>query len=234
VRFKRLSLEACADASGTVVVVDVIRAFTVAAYAFAAGARDIALVDTVEEALRLRECMPDSLALGEVGGLRPEGFDRGNSPSELANLDLSGRHLIQRTSAGTQGAVCCSERADHLLACSLCCAGATALYVKKLAPTTVTFVITGISAGSAENDGDEDMACADYVEGLLRGEPLDTASVIHRVRNSYVARTLFNSTMPGFPVSDIEYCVDVDRFDFAMRVRRENGLPVMKPVQQTN
>jgi 2-phosphosulfolactate phosphatase len=75
------------------------------------------------------------------------------------------------------------------------------------------------------------MACADYIEALLLGEPLDTAPIIHRVRDSYVARTLFNSTMPGFPVSDIEYCVDVDRFDFAMRIRRENGLLVMKPAQ---
>jgi 2-phosphosulfolactate phosphatase len=211
--------------------VDVIRAFTVAAHAFAAGARDITLVDAIEEALRLRERIPNSLALGEVSGLRPEGFDLGNSPSELANVDLSGRHLIQRTSAGTQGVVCSSERADHLLACSLCCASATALYVKKLAPTTVTFIITGIFAGSAENDGDEDMACADYIEALLRGEPLDTAPIIHRVRNSYVARKLFNSTMPEFPVSDIEFCVDVDRFDFAMRVGRKNGLLVMKPAR---
>ena len=39
-----------AEVTGAVVVVDVIRAFTTAAYAFAAGADHIFLVDTLDEA----------------------------------------------------------------------------------------------------------------------------------------------------------------------------------------
>lgn len=217
-----------------VVVVDVIRAFTVAAYAFSAGAQDITLVGSVEESLSLRERIPNALVMGEVGGLKPEGFDLGNSPSALIGLDLSGHHLIQRTSAGTQGVVCSSGRADTLLACSLCCASATAGYVRRLSPATVTFVITGISAGAEENDGDEDVACADYVEALLRGETPDVALIVQRVLNSYVARVFYDPTRPEFPVSDLECCVDVDRFDFAMRVTRQNGQLVMKPVSNSN
>jgi len=229
VEFKRLSLRTCTEARGTVIVVDVIRAFTVAAYAFAAGAQDITLVGTVEEALALRERFPDALVMGEVGGLRPEGFDLGNSPSALAGLDLAGRHLVQRTSAGTQGVVRSSPRADTLLACSLCCARATARYVRGLSPSSVAFVVTGISAGSEENDGDEDAACADYVGALLRGETPDQAPIIRRVLESYAAHKFLDPARPEFAASDLDYCVDVDRFDFGMKVTRQDGRLVMKP-----
>lgn len=226
--FKRLSLKTCAEASGTIIVVDVIRAFTVAAHAFSAGAEDIVLVSTVEEALSLREHMPNALVMGEIGGLKPEGFDLGNSPSTLHGLDLSGRHLIQRTSAGTQGVVRSSPRADTLLACSLSCASATARYVTTLSPAIVTFVITGVSAGSISNDGDEDVACADYVETLLRGEIPDQAATAQRVLDSYVARRFKDPNRPEFPASDLEYCADVDRFHFAMKVTRQNDLLVLR------
>ena len=122
---KFASLESCGAATDTVVAIDVCRAFTTAAYAFAAGAREIILVGEVEEALALRERMPGALVMGEVGGLPVEGFDFGNSPNELLGVDLADRCMIQRTSAGTQGVVR-SKRARTLLASSFVCAGATA------------------------------------------------------------------------------------------------------------
>src|SRR5512141_2433613 len=112
------NLETCHAATGTIIVIDVIRAFTNAAYAFARGAKEIYPVGTVEEALRLKAEIPNSLACGEVGGLPPEGFDFGNSPTQTNTLDLNGRLIIQRTSAGTQGIVR-SLHAETLLAASL-------------------------------------------------------------------------------------------------------------------
>lgn len=64
--------------SGPVVVVDVIRAFSTAAYAFGAGARCIYLVATVEEALAFKAANAGALAMGEERGFRPEGFDLPN------------------------------------------------------------------------------------------------------------------------------------------------------------
>ena len=90
---------------GVVVAVDVLRAFTTAAYAFAAGAAAIWLVAGVEEALELGRRIPGALVMGEERGRRPPGFDLSNSPVEASRADLGGRVLVQRTSAGTQGVI---------------------------------------------------------------------------------------------------------------------------------
>ena len=222
---RRATLDTCAEATGTVVVIDVLRAFTTAAYAFAAGAADILLVGTVEEALALREANPGSLIMGEVGGRPPEGFDFGNSPSAVLQQDLSGRRLIQRTSAGTQGVVR-SKNADTLLPASFCVAGATVDYLRQQEATNITLVITDSRPGSW---GEEDEACADYLEALLKGEQPDRAEIVGRVRGSRTAGKFLDPASPAFPPADVECAVDIDRFDFAMLVRRQNGLLVMEP-----
>jgi 2-phosphosulfolactate phosphatase len=156
--------ETCGVATGVVVAIDVIRAFTTAAFALAAGARDIVPVGTVEQALALRVRFPDALLIGEVDGYPINGFDFGNSPSAFLGQNLAGRRLIQRTSAGTQGLVL-SLKAELLFAGSLVCAAATARAIARSTPASVTLVATGVFPG---RDGDEDIACADYLKNLLR------------------------------------------------------------------
>ena len=222
-----VTLDTCAQATGLVVAIDVIRAFTTACFAFEAGVEEIVLVSTVEEAFAVRNTMPDALMMGEVRGLRPEGFDYGNSPSALLNLDLSGRRMIQRTSAGTQGVVL-STGAEMLMAASFVCAGTTAAYIQSLRPESVTFVRTDSRPGGY---GEEDAACADYLAELLRGEMPNVAPYLTRVLDSRTGRKIRTARLDDMPLADLDCCVDVDRMDFALRVERLNGLHVMKPVR---
>ena len=104
-KFHYTDLEDCHTARGVVIVIDVLRAFSTAAYAFSRGAKEVLLVSTVDEALSLKSAIPHSKVMGEVGGLRPDGFDFGNSPTYIDQADLSGVTMIHRTSAGTQGVV---------------------------------------------------------------------------------------------------------------------------------
>jgi 2-phosphosulfolactate phosphatase len=217
------TLDTCGTATDTVVVIDVIRAFTTAAFAFAAGARDIITVGTVEEAFTLRDYFPGSLVMGEVGGERPPGFDFGNSPVALTQADLAGRRLIQRTSAGTQGLVR-SLWADALLAASLVCAGATARYIQQQKPAAVTFVSTGNNP-----QVDEDDACAYYLAALLQGDAPDPDTLLQELRQRVPSEILTNPEYTEF-VADLDLCFTIDRFDFAMVVERRGGLLVMKPV----
>ena len=79
-----------AEFAGPVVAIDVLRAFTTAAYAFASGARAIYLVGSVPEALAFKARHPGVLAMGEDRGLRPDGFDFSNSPVAVAEADGAG------------------------------------------------------------------------------------------------------------------------------------------------
>ena len=182
--FRRTTLETCHAATGLVVVIDVLRAFTTAAFAFESGAQNIMLVSTVEEALALRQQMPHALLVGEVEGLPVKEFDFNNSPSALAGLDLSQRQVIQRTSAGVQGVVH-STQAETLLVGSFVCAGATVRHIQQLSPDSVTFVITG---EIYHLDGDEDAACADYMMACLEGQKPKPTPFIERVYNSTAGR----------------------------------------------
>jgi 2-phosphosulfolactate phosphatase len=111
-------LQGAEQATGAVAVIDVFRAFTTAAVALANGAAGIVMVRSVEEALALRETGIGQICMGEVRGRGPPGFDFGNSPFEISNVDFHGKTIIQRTSAGTQGIVAAIQ-AKRLYAASL-------------------------------------------------------------------------------------------------------------------
>lgn len=226
-KFHYTNLETCDAATGVVVVIDVIRAFTNAAFAFSRGAKEIYPVSTVDEALQFKAETPNSLACGEVGGLPPEGFDFGNSPTQTRLLDLSGKTIIQRTGAGTQG-IARSVNATTMLAASLVVTNATVTYLRKLAPDTVTFVITGQTESER---GDEDLACAEYFEALLKDQQPQPAPFIERVIGSRDARMHLDPKFPEFPITDIEYCTTIDMFNFAMLVTKANGRHVMRAVK---
>jgi 2-phosphosulfolactate phosphatase len=226
-KFHYTNLEDCHTAKGIVVIIDVLRAFSTAAYAFSRGAKEIRLVSSVEEALALKKQLPNVKAMGEVGGLAPEGFDFGNSPTFISREDLSGITLIQRTGAGTQGAVR-SENAEVMLACSFVVADATVTFIKNLKASEVTFVVTG----KTFSGGDEDLACAEYLEQLLKGNSPDTKPFIKRVFDSRDALQHLDPQEIAFPRSDLDYCTQIDKFDFAMPVTREDGKLIMHCVKQ--
>src|SRR5688572_17273733 len=169
---------------GVVVAVDVLRAFTTAAYAFAAGAASIWLVAGVEEAVALgREA--GALVMGERHGRRPPGFDLSNSPVAVSRADVGGRVLVQRTSAGTQGVIVATS-ADRLFAASLVCASATAAAVRDAGLGPPTYVITGRFPDRPDG-GEDDLLTAQLIERARTGQPLDadaTADAVARSREA--------------------------------------------------
>lgn len=87
----------------TVVVIDVLRATTTIAYALAAGASCVVPCLEVDEARQLRARFGDDAVLGgERGGVKIEGFDFGNSPSEYTAATIGGKTLIFTTTNGTR------------------------------------------------------------------------------------------------------------------------------------
>lgn len=219
--------EQAAEARGIVVVIDVIRAFSVAAYAFAGGATGLWLVRTTDDAFALRQVRPDALLAGEIGGRLIPGFDLNNSPSLMAKANVRGRQLIQRTGAGTQGAVACVHAA-HLLPCSLVNARATAAHARALArlhDRPIALFPTGWSDGEHHL---EDVICAEYVQALV-DRPDDAEAVLEDgLQRLYASGRLdlFSAEDSDFPVGDGPAVLAVNRFPFAMAGTRRirNGI----------
>lgn len=184
-RIRRVEgIEGAREAEGDVVVFDVLRAFTTAAYAFAAGLDEIEIVATVEEAFRR-----PGFRMGEVGGEWIPGFDHNNAPSTLAGRRLSGRGVL-RSGAGARCAVE-ATRASRLWISSLVVLSATARAVRGC--DALTLVISG-----APDEGEEDRAAALCFEAIVRGEPMPRSAR----RTSYLllhsARAADDATREAF------------------------------------
>lgn len=211
-------LDGARDATGHAVIVDVFRAFTTAAFCIAAGAREIVLVADHEQALALKRDDPSLFLTGEIGGRPIPGFDVGNSPSAIERLDLSGRRVVQRTSSGTQGVVAASA-AHQILLGSFVVAAATVRFLKGAAGDDVTIVAMG---AAAQEGSEEDERCASYLAASLAGTP--------PAGHEIVLRTPRDAWPEWFPRRDAELALEIDRFDFALPVTREDGLHVARPV----
>jgi 2-phosphosulfolactate phosphatase len=214
-------VEGARNARGVTVVIDVFRAFSVACYAYARGARRIIPVAGIETALTLKREHPEYLAIGERGGRKVEGFDFGNSPTEISQTDIRGKTLVQTTSAGTQGLTNATQ-ADVVLTGSLVNAAAICEYIESLAPERVSIVRMG---RAAKERSMEDDLCAELLRARLSGEGYDVSGVRKALRAAPAAKKFFDPAATWAPEGDFDLCTDVDRFGFVLRLAR-NGHPV--------
>jgi 2-phosphosulfolactate phosphatase len=215
------------QARGIAVVIDVLRAFTVSAYALAGGARECRLVTTTEDALALAAGISEALVSAEEDGLPVPGIPISNSPTQIKAADMSKRILIQRTSAGTQVAAAVAPGVD-MFAASLVVARATvqACLLRRPAPAHLTLI--------ASADHPEDHACALYMEKIIRGETPDIHQLLEPLRNSERYARLISGGWPGFPPTDIELATTPDRFNFAMPATRKTGYLQLTRADQSN
>ena len=211
-------------ARGLAVIIDVFRAFTTAAHVMANGAKRIFPVARLERALELKRLHSDWVLIGERGGRRLEGFDFGNSPLEVRDVDFTGKTVIQTTGSGTQGLVN-ARRADEIVLGTFVTAGAIVKYVLRAQPELVSLVSMG---SRGVEPCEEDELCADYIEGALEGRTLDSEEIERRIRKSPSGAKFFDPSQSQFHREDFYMALDLDRFDFILRAVKEDGLYIVK------
>jgi 2-phosphosulfolactate phosphatase len=209
-------------ARGIAVVIDVFRAFSVAPHAIAAGAGRLLPVGEVEEARELARRYADSVLIGERHTRRLEGFDAGNSPTEILALDLRGKTVIHTTHAGTQGLVN-AVAADEVLTGSFVNISAVRDHLLACKPAQVSLVRMGHEA--RERCAEDDLY-AECLQAMLRGEAASLGEVRERLRDAPAAQKFFDPAMDWAPESDFDYCTEVDRFDFVLRLKRASDEPL--------
>lgn len=219
--------------SKTTVIIDVLRASTTILSALQNGASTVQLVVTVEEALKLKEKIPTAVLGGERGGVRPTGFDLGNSPLEYSEKQIKNRELVLTTTNGTLTADKAREADNIYIGC-----------FRNLLAVVSAIMHNGkdVILFCAGNDGrfsSDDALCAGLmireVEQLYPNVQLsDSAIFVKQVvysmenftniskdfilkfmRNTYHGRRLINL---GFE-EDISFCSELSRVNLLPRMK---------------
>ena len=212
------------EAEGTVIIIDVFRAFTTAAIAFDHGATRLMLVAEVEEALALHNRGVGDLLMGEEGGKRPAGFNFGNSPYEISQVVLTGKALVQSTRAGTVG-VAAATRAESIYLGSFVVAEATVNAIRREDPPLVSIIAMG---DQGLNRSDEDEHCALYLRNLMEGRKPDPEALRSLIMEGGATLKFFDEAQPQYHPKDVELALQVNRYPFSMRITREDGLLVAR------
>lgn len=219
-------LDGAKKAQGLTVIIDVFRAFSTACYAFGNGVKRIFPVGDLEIAYQLKEINPDYILVGERNEQKPEGFDFGNSPSQLLETDLNGKTMVHTTSSGTQG-IANAKGAEEIITGSFVNAQAIANYIRKQNPNQVSLVCMGYSC---QYPTDEDTLLAVYIKNELEGIPNDFQAMVDQIRNGDGARFFAPEKQEWAPAADFDLCLSLNRFDFVLKVEQENELNYLQRI----
>ncbi|MCY1722440.1 2-phosphosulfolactate phosphatase [Prolixibacteraceae bacterium Z1-6] len=213
-------------ASGTTIIIDVFRAFSTACYAIEKGIQKIYPVGNIELAYLLKKHNSDFILAGERNEQKPKGFDFGNSPSQLLNATISAKTMVHTTSSGTQG-IAGATKASEILTGSFVNAGAIVRYIQQTKPKTVSLVCMGYAC---QYPTDEDTLCAEYIKNELEGKPSDFAKMVETIKNGDGARFFDPEKQSWSPKDDFYLCLDLNRFDFVLKVQKENDLNYLEKI----
>ena len=220
-------IEGAKQADGLVVIIDVFRAFSMECWLYSLGAKEIRPVGSVEETFAWKQKDPDCILVGERHGRRIDGCDLGNSPSSIDPDLIRGKRIIHTTSAGTQGIVN-AVHAVEIITGSFVNAKAIADYIRKKSPDKVSLVCMG-KEGLAQ--AEEDELCAVYLKALLTGKEMpDIDNRLKTLRTGGGKHFFDPSLREVFPEKDFWMCIDRDRFDFVLQVRRDRDGLISVPV----
>ncbi len=186
-------------AEGDLVFVDLLRLSTTLVAMFGQGVEEVFVASTPEEALKLKEEKGADWLFGERGGLRIKGFNFGNSPTEVLQVDLRGTKAVITTSNGTP--TLSALRRPAVIG-ALVNAASVAEYIS--GAERPAFVLAGERGSPCE----EDMAAAEYLYARARGADPDYDSVARRVLSSRHARELMELGM----VEDVQFALSLDLY----------------------
>lgn len=219
-------LEGAKQARGLTVIIDVFRAFSTTCYAFGNGIQRIYPVGDLDKAYELKFNHPDYILVGERFEQKPEGFDFGNSPSQLLQAKLEGKTMVHTTSSGTQG-IANAIGADEIITGSFVNADAIVRYIQLQKPEWVSLVCMGYSC---QYPTDEDTLLAMYVKNALLGIDNDFQAMVEQIRTGDGARFFAPEKQLWAPMADFDLCLSLNRFNFVLKVEKENDLNYLRKI----
>lgn len=223
----------------TCLVVDVLRATSVLAVLLDRGVRRIYPTATIEDGRALRDELAadgtNVFLLGERGGLPPDGFDAGNSPTALETAALDVEVAVQATSNGTPALLACVGAPLVMPAAVLNAGAATDAALR--AERDVLIVCAGLRGGFGEDDVLAAGLLADRLvkAGATLGPEARDALRRYEAASADLAAA-FRATEHGAITvelgfdDDIILCATPDRYAVVATLGELDGRPVLEPL----
>ena len=220
-------IEGARQATGLAVIIDVFRAFTVEAYLVNNGVQKLIPVGDKQIAYDYKEKNKDCILIGERRGIMLDGFDYGNSPSQIEKINFTGKTVVHTTSSGTQG-IANAQNANEILTGSLVNAKAIAEYIKMQNPENVSLVCMG---NGGKSEAREDTLCAEYIKSLLEGKNPNLDKEIEDLKNIAAKRFFDPNLQEIFPKRDFYLSTELNKFNFTLKVEKDNtGMNYIKKI----
>lgn len=224
-------IEGARQATGLAVIIDVFRAFTVEAYLVNNGVQKLIAVGDKQIAYDYKEKNKDCILIGERRGIMLDGFNYGNSPSQIEKINFTGKTVVHTTSSGTQG-IANAQNANEILTGSLVNAKAIAEYIKMQNPEDVSLVCMG---NGGESEAREDTLCAEYIKSLLEGKNPNLDKEIEDLKNIAGKRFFDSNLQEIFPKRDFYLSTELNKFNFVLKVEKDDdGLNYVRKIEVKN
>lgn len=206
------------QATGLAVIIDVFRAFTVEPYLINNGAKKLIPIGDMQIAYNYKKKDNNFILIGERNGIILPGFDYGNSPSQIENIDFSGKTIIHTTSCGTQGIVK-AINAKKIITGSLVNAKAIARYITKNKINEISLVAL---CRTGKLPADEDILCAKYIKSLVEDKPLNNMKEeIEKLKITTGSKFFDKLKQKDFPERDFYLCTEMNKFGFVLKVKKD-------------
>ena len=212
---------AAAQRQDIVIIVDVLRASSTIVTALARSAQAIMPLRSVDEARRMKRANPEYVLAGERRGLRPRGFELGNSPLEYTRDRVGNKRILLTTSSGTQ-ALAAAKEAPITLVGSFLNLTAVSHKVKQLLKEEERG-ITIVLSGKLGEFSLEDFLCGGALVSRLSEERDRCSDPAYAAYLSYQTseRGLLSTILKGNHAKelvdiglseDIRFCCTLDKF----------------------
>jgi len=218
-----------------IIVIDALRCCSTIVTALANGAKSVIPAKTILEARRLKKKHPEYVIAGERKGLKPKGFNLGNSPLEFSTRNVDGKEIILTTTSGTK-AISLSKKGKWVLIGAFLNAKAIAEASLKIAERE-KIGISLVLAGKEDQFSLEDFLCAgaivesfptgnvelsDAVVAALLGFKKTRGSLKETIQQGSHAKYLEEK---GFE-SDVEFCSNIGIFNIIPFLKEGTIIPL--------
>jgi len=204
-----------------IVVIDVLRCSSTIITSLANGAASMIPVETLKEALEIRKNHPRYVLAGERNGLKPKGFDLGNSPLEFAPEKVAGKNITVTTTSGTR-ALIHSKKARWVLIGAFLntkTVAARSLEIARKEKVGISLVLSGTKGRFSL----EDFICAGAIienlssEEVRLSDAVSAASLSFRQVRDHLYETILRGEHAQYLLrlglkDDVEFCCRVNYY----------------------